>query len=86
MLQVGGVLNGRPQAGLPKERLGESMLDPFKFTMRLSVLCFVIFGHLVAGLWEAAWYVMHGRRDRVGAAIGDTMRGIVNALGKFLGQ
>jgi hypothetical protein len=60
------------------------MLDPFKLMTRLFVAFFTIFGYLVAGFCESVWYLTHARPDRVGAAMGDTMRGIVNALAAIL--
>lgn len=56
------------------------MLSPFRLMARLTIAFFVITGYLVVGLCESIWYSYHGRRDRIGAAMGATGRGIVDAL------
>ena len=58
----------------------QSMLDPFRLTVRLAVVFFTILGYFLAGACESLWYALHRRPDRIGGALGDTLRGMVHAL------
>jgi hypothetical protein len=56
------------------------MFDPFKLFGRLILAFFKITGYFFAYGSQALWYVLHGRRDMVGDAIGELGRGITDAL------
>lgn len=56
------------------------MLDPFSLLGRLLIATFVIAGYVIAGAAESLWYAVFHRVDRIGDAVGDTLRGIVTAI------
>ena len=56
------------------------MLDPFRLTVRLAVAFFTIFAYLLAAAVESCWYLLHQRPDRIGGALGDSLRASVSAL------
>jgi len=62
------------------------MPDPFKLFGRLFIAAFKIFGYLITGAAEAAWYIAHGRRDLLAQVIGDLGRGITNTVAKVIGD
>ena len=56
------------------------MLDPFTLTGRMIVAMFAIIGYVFAGICESLWYLAYNRRDRIGYALGGTLRAIVDAI------
>ena len=63
------------------------MLDPFALTIRLVALalrvCFILVivcAYVFVGMLQGAWYLISGRPDQIGDALGDTGRAIIDAI------
>ena len=61
-----------------------AILNPFRLTWRMIIATFKISGYLLVALCEILWYAGNGRKDRIGDTIGDTGRGIVDALADII--
>lgn len=49
-------------------------------SVRLFIATFKIVGYLFVASYEVAWYTAHGRRDRIGEAIGRFGQSTVDAF------
>lgn len=57
-----------------------ALSDPFRLFGRLLMAFFEISGYFMAFGSQAAWYLLHGRRDLVGDAIGEFGRSVTDAV------
>ncbi|NCO33106.1 MAG: hypothetical protein AUJ92_15365 [Armatimonadetes bacterium CG2_30_59_28] len=54
--------------------------NPFALLARAVVASFEIAVHIGIGLFQTIWFVANGRKDKVGDAVGDMMKGISDAM------
>lgn len=56
------------------------MTGPFKLFGRLILAMLKIAGYTIVYGLQAVWFALHGRRDRIGDAIGYMGRSITDAM------
>ena len=60
------------------------MLDPFRLFGRLILAVFQIFGYSFVFIAQIVWFLLHGRSDKIGDALGWYGKGLVDtAAGVF---
>ena len=59
------------------------MLNPFKLFTRMLVAGFKITGYALVCLFQILWYLWHRRTDKIGDAVGDCGRAVVDAIAEM---
>lgn len=59
------------------------MADPFKFMGRLLLASFKITGYTIVYLSQAAWFLAHRRRDKIGDTMGYWGRATTDAVSEI---
>lgn len=54
--------------------------DPIKLFLNSLIAAFKISGYLAAAVIQGFWYLIHGRPDKIGDAIGSLGRGITDSI------
>ena len=56
------------------------MPDPFRLFGRLLLLAFKLAGYTVTFVFQAAWFLLHKRTDKIGDALGWYGKSIVDSF------